>query len=75
MGKVGFMGGNRVEVGIDKVERVGIDEGIVGGMFKYGCMVIKGSGGRKSGIGKMKGGMELRWIVKNDMEEMNCKEE
>ncbi|HDR8786385.1 TPA: PH domain-containing protein, partial [Escherichia coli] len=43
--KVGFIRRNTVELRIDKVESLGIHQGILGRIFNYGSIVIKGTGG------------------------------
>jgi hypothetical protein len=35
---------------LDKVESIGVDQGMLGRMFDYGTIVVSGSGGTKEGF-------------------------
>lgn len=73
--KVGFIRRNTVELRIDKVESLGIHQGILGRIFNYGSIVIKGTGGTNTPIPNIKAPMQFRSIVNNHIEEMNSKQQ
>ena len=61
--KVGLIRRNTVELRIDKVESLGIHQGILGRIFNYGSIVIKGTGGTNTPIPNIKAPMQFRSIV------------
>ncbi|WP_319949927.1 PH domain-containing protein, partial [Klebsiella pneumoniae] len=73
--KVGLIRRNTVELRIDKVESLGIHQGILGRIFNYGSIVIKGTGGTNTPIPNIKAPMQFRSIVNNHIEEMNSKQQ
>ena len=73
--KVGLIRRNTVELRIDKVESLGIHQGILGRIFNYGAIVIKGTGVTNTPIPNIKAPMQFRSIVNNHIEEMNSKQQ
>ena len=73
--KVGLIRRNTVELRIDKVESLGIHQGILGRIFNYGSIVIKGTGGTNTPIPNIKAPMQFRSIVNNHIEEMDSKQQ
>ena len=72
--KVGLIRRNTVELRIDKVESLGIHQGILGRIFNYGSIVIKGTGGTNTPIPNIKAPMQFRSIV-NITLEMDSKQQ
>ncbi len=72
--KVGLIRRNTVELRLDKVESLGVHQGILGRIFNYGSIVIKGTGGTHTPIPNIKSPMQFRAIVNNHIEEMSPKQ-
>ncbi|MDR9944480.1 PH domain-containing protein [Enterobacter hormaechei subsp. xiangfangensis] len=63
--KVGLIRRNTVELRIEKVESLGINQGILGRIFNNGSIVIKCTGGTNTQIPKNKQPMQYRniWTI------------
>lgn len=67
--KFGFIRRSTIELRLDKVESIGVNQGILGRMLGYGNIVIKGTGGTGTPIPSIKKPLDFRRIVNNYLEE------
>jgi uncharacterized membrane protein YdbT with pleckstrin-like domain len=58
--KTGLLRQTTLELMLDKVESIGVDQGMLGRMFDYGTIVVSGSGGTKEGFPNIAAPMVLR---------------
>lgn len=72
--KTGLIRRNTVELRLEKVESLGIHQGIIGRIFNYGSVVVRGTGGTNTPIPNIKDPMKFRSIVNNHIEEMESKD-
>lgn len=67
--KFGFIRRSTVELRLDKVESIGVDQGILGRVLGYGNIVIKGTGGTGTPIPSIKKPLDFRRVVNNYIED------
>ncbi|WP_314411458.1 PH domain-containing protein, partial [Pantoea septica] len=58
-----------VELRLDKVESIGVNQGIMGRLLGYGNIVVKGTGGTGTPIPSIKKPLDFRRVVNNYIEE------
>jgi len=63
IGKTGFIRRESIDMPLSKLESVVIDQGIIGRMFGYGRVSIRGVGGNRVSIPHIKNPLEFRRIV------------
>ncbi|HBP27916.1 MAG TPA: hypothetical protein DD666_00690 [Advenella kashmirensis] len=68
--KFGFIRRETVELRLEKVESIGVNQGILGRLFDFGSIVIKGTGGTGTPIPSIAKPLDFRRIVNNHVEEM-----
>jgi hypothetical protein len=61
--KVGFLRRRSLELFLQKVESIGVDQGILGRIFGYGSVSVIGTGGTKELFRKVAAPLEFRRIV------------
>lgn len=67
--KFGFIRRTTVELRLDKVESIGVNQGIMGRLLGYGNIVVKGTGGTGTPIPSIKKPLDFRRVVNNYIEE------
>lgn len=67
--KFGFIRRTTVELRLDKVESIGVNQGIMGRLLGYGNIVVKGTGGTGTPIPSIKNPLDFRRVVNNYIEE------
>lgn len=68
--KVGLIQRNTVELRLEKVESLGVHQSILGRIFNYGSIIVKGTGGTITPIPNIKNPMQFRSIFNNHFEDM-----
>src|SRR5450830_1457170 len=63
IGKTGFIRRESIDMPLSKLESVTVDQGIVGRIFGYGRVSIRGIGGNRVSIPYIKNPMEFRRTV------------
>jgi len=58
--KFGFIRRNTIELNHDKVESLGVDQGILGRMLKYGTIFVHGTGGGETPIPNIDDPLDFR---------------
>ncbi|WP_413724683.1 PH domain-containing protein [Sodalis sp. RH16] len=67
--KFGFIRRTTIELRLEKVESIGVNQGILGRMLGYGNIVIKGTGGTGTPIPSISKPLDFRRVVNNYIEE------
>jgi len=67
--KFGFIRRTTVELRLDKVESIGVNQGIMGRLMGCGNIIVKGTGGTGTPIPSIKKPLDLRRVVNNYIEE------
>jgi uncharacterized membrane protein YdbT with pleckstrin-like domain len=65
--KVGFIRRHSVELLLQKVEGIGVDQGIVGRMLAYGTIIVTGTGGTKEPFQNIERPLEFRKQVQESL--------
>lgn len=65
--KVGFIGRNSLETLLTKVEGIQVNQGILGRIFNYGTIIIKGTGGTSNPFHKIDSPLEFRKKVQEQI--------
>jgi uncharacterized membrane protein YdbT with pleckstrin-like domain len=65
--KVGFVRRHSLELLLQKVEGIGVDQGIVGRIFGYGTIIVTGTGGTKEPFKNIKNPLEFRKQVQRSI--------
>jgi uncharacterized membrane protein YdbT with pleckstrin-like domain len=65
--KVGFIRRNSLETLLQKVEGIQVNQGILGRIFNYGTILIKGTGGTINPFHKIEAPMEFRKKVQEQI--------
>ena len=65
--KVGFIRRNSLETLLQKVEGIQVNQGILGRIFNYGTILIKGTGGTGNPFHKIEAPMEFRKKVQEQI--------
>ncbi len=68
--KFGFIRRETVELRLEKVESIGVKQGILGRLFGFGSIVVKGTGGTGTPIPSIARPLDFRRVVNNHVEEM-----
>ena len=58
--KVGFIRRHSLELLLQKVEGIGVDQGVGGRVFRYGTIIVTGTGGTKEPFHKIAAPLEFR---------------
>lgn len=69
--KTGWIRRNTIELKVNRVESLGIDQGITGRIFNFGSIAIKGTGGSNAPIPYIARPMEFRQQVNNFLDELD----
>jgi len=69
IGKTGFIRRESIDMPLSKLESVTVDQGIVGRIFGYGRVSIRGIGGNRVSIPYIKNPMEFRRTVMGLMDQ------
>lgn len=65
--KVGFIRRNSLETLLTKVEGIQVDQGILGRIFNYGTIMVKGTGGTSNPFHKIEAPLEFRKKVQEQI--------
>jgi|SRR5882672_5285276 len=63
--KVGFIRRHSLELLLQKVEGIGVDQGILGRVFDYGTIIVTGTGGTKEPFKNIAAPLEFRKQVQS----------
>ena len=66
--KTGIMTHHSLEMTFDKVESIGVDQGVLGRAFDYGDIIVRGTGGTPEIFGEIMEPMQFRRAVQDQME-------
>ena len=66
--KTGLLHRRTVELFLSKVESIGVDEGLIGRMFGYGTVVLRGTGGTPEPFPRVRHPLEFRRQVQQQIE-------
>ena len=66
--KAGVLSRRTIEMMLAKVESIGVDQSIVGRMFDYGSITVRGSGGTTEAFKKIAGPLEFRRQVQQQLD-------
>lgn len=69
--KSGLIRRNTVELKVNRVESLGVDQGVLGRIFNFGSITIKGVGGSNAPIPYIARPMEFRQQVNNHLDELD----
>lgn len=69
--KFGFIRRTTVELRVEKIESLGVDQGILGRLLGYGSIVVRGSGGTNTPIPNIANPLEFRHKVNFFVEELS----
>lgn len=67
--KFGFIRRTTVELRLEKVESIGVNQGILGRLLGYGSVVVRGTGGTGTPIPSIKQPLDFRRVVNNFIED------
>jgi uncharacterized membrane protein YdbT with pleckstrin-like domain len=65
--KVGFIRRHSLELLLQKVEGIGVDQGIIGRIFGYGTIIVTGTGGTKEPFKNIENPLEFRKQVQQSL--------
>ena len=71
--KSGLIRRNTIELKTNRVESLGVNQGILGRIFNFGSIVVKGVGGSHAPIPYIARPMEFRQQVNNYLDELDDK--
>lgn len=69
--KSGLIRRNTIELKVNRVESLGVDQGILGRILNFGSIVVKGVGGSNAPIPYISRPMEFRQQVNNFLDELD----
>ena len=69
--KSGLIRRNTIELKVNRVESLGVDQGILGRILNFGSIVVKGVGGSHAPIPYISRPMEFRQQVNNFLDELD----
>lgn len=69
--KSGLIRRNTIELKANRVESLGVDQGVLGRIFNFGSIVVKGTGGSQAPIPYIARPMEFRQQVNNFLDELD----
>lgn len=71
--KVGVVTRRTIDLLLSRVESVGVAEGVMGRMFGYGTIVIRGTGGTPESFNKIAHPLEFRTQVQQQIDSLQAK--
>jgi len=69
--KSGLIRRNTIELKVNRVESLGVNQGVLGRIFNFGSIVVKGTGGSHAPIPYIARPMEFRQQVNNFLDELD----
>lgn len=69
--KSGLIRRNTIELKVNRVESLGVDQGVLGRILNFGSIVVKGVGGSNAPIPYIARPMEFRQQVNNFLDELD----
>jgi uncharacterized membrane protein YdbT with pleckstrin-like domain len=69
--KAGLIRRNTIELKVNRVESLGVDQGVLGRIFNFGSITVKGTGGSHAPIPYISRPMEFRQHVNNFLDELD----
>ena len=69
--KSGLIRRNTIELKVNRVESLGVDQGVLGRIFNFGSITVKGTGGSHAPIPYISRPMEFRQHVNNFLDELD----
>ena len=69
--KSGLIRRNTIELKVNRVESLGVDQGVLGRIFNFGSITVKGVGGSNAPIPYIARPMEFRQQVNNHLNELD----
>jgi uncharacterized membrane protein YdbT with pleckstrin-like domain len=69
--KSGLIRRNTIELKVNRVESLGVDQGVLGRILNFGSIVVKGVGGSNAPIPYIAKPMEFRQQVNNFLDELD----
>ncbi|MDR1163085.1 MAG: PH domain-containing protein [Candidatus Accumulibacter sp.] len=63
IGKAGFIRRTSIDLQLSKLESIVLDQGVIGRIFNFGTVVVRGTGGNEVGIPYIKSPLEFRRSV------------
>lgn len=69
--KSGLIRRNTIELKVNRVESLGVSQGVLGRLFNFGSIVVKGTGGSHAPIPYISRPMEFRQQVNNFLDELD----
>lgn len=69
--KSGLIRRNTIELKANRVESLGVDQGVLGRIFNFGSITVKGVGGSNAPIPYIARPMEFRQQVNNHLDELD----
>ena len=69
--KSGLIRRNTIELKVNRVESLGVDQGVLGRILNFGSIVVKGIGGSNAPIPYIARPMEFRQQVNNFLDELD----
>jgi uncharacterized membrane protein YdbT with pleckstrin-like domain len=66
--KTGIVTHHSLEITFDKVESIGVDQGVLGRSLDYGNIIVRGTGGTPEVFGEIMEPMQFRRAVQSQME-------
>ena len=72
--KIGFIRRTSLETLLQKIEGIDVDQGILGRIFNFGLITVRGVGGSSKPIKNIAAPMDLRRAIYNQVEKQNERE-
>lgn len=72
--KTGLIRRNTIELKVNRVESLGVDQGILGRIFNFGSIVVSGTGGSNAPIPFISKPLEFRRKVNQYLDDLDDKE-
>lgn len=69
--KSGLIRRNTIELKVNRVESLGVNQGVLGRIFNFGSIVVKGTGGSHAPIPYIARPMEFRQQVNNFLDDLD----
>ena len=69
--KSGLIRRNTIELKVNRVESLGVDQGVLGRIFNFGSITVKGVGGSNAPIPYISRPLEFRQQVNNYLDELD----
>lgn len=71
--KTGLIRRNTIELKINRVESLGVDQGILGRIFNFGSIIVRGTGGSNAPIPYIAKPLDFRKSVNHYLDELDDK--